>query len=150
MTYFVRSAAAKLLMPQFYYAYILTIPYTCADPEIFPEVQGLFSAILLYVYIRNLKNPHPTLDLRMLIWMEINAIPAWIGEMLKDNVDKIHYYRPPLSLSLGFIFVYVHPKVKYIYICYLCLPHAWRKLYQNNYKRTFIQYPQTAFWQAMY
>lgn len=148
MPYFVRSAAAKLLMPQFYYAYILTIPYTCADPEIFPEVQGLFSAILLYVYIRNLKNPHPTLDLRMLIWMEINAIPAWIGEMLKDNNGQNPLLPPPLSL--GFIFVYVHPKVKYIYICYLCLPHAWRKLYQNNYKRTFIQYPQTAFWRAMY
>lgn len=47
--------------------------------------------------------------------MNGNAIPAWIGEMLKDNGQN-PLLPPPLSLSLGFIFVYVHPKVKYIYM----------------------------------
>lgn len=75
MPYFVRSAAAKLLMAQFYYAYILTIPYTCADPEIFPEVQGLFSAILLYVYIEKFKEPPPH-SRSAHANMNGNAIPA--------------------------------------------------------------------------
>lgn len=134
MPYFVRTAAAKLLMAQFYYAYILTIPYTCADPEIFSEVQGLFSAILLYVYIRNLKNPHPTLDLRMLIWMEINAIPAWIGEMLKDNNGQNPLLPPHLSLSLLdlFLFMFIQKLNIYIYVISAC------HMLEENYIKIII------------
>lgn len=64
--------------------------------------------------------------------MNGNAIPAWIGEMLKDNNGQ-NPLLPPPSLSLGFIFVYVHPKVSiYIYVISAC------HMLEENYIKIII------------
>lgn len=67
--------------------------------------------------------------------MNGNAIPAWIGEMLKYNMGKIHYYRP-LSLSLLdlFLFMFIQKLNIYIYICVISACH----MLEENYIKIII------------
>lgn len=132
----------NFVMLQFYFLYILTIPYTCAGPAVFPrEVWGLFTVILLHVYDmwRMKKTTRTPSRSAHAIWMEVISLNR--GDAKKLRATSFFF----IFFYIFLLFVYPETR-KIVFACHL---HEENKIKLSK-KLIFNIYPLTAFWQAMY